>query len=599
MDRLLTHAPVCNLEDLFPDHAAWEAALLSLQEKLRVEEAFVAPANGTDLLAGLQHLDRLQREQGSLSTYIGIQSFVDSRDARLQATAARLREPAALIGRRQAAINTLFVNTEENIWAKWCATASGLHAYDGRYRLLRANRQHTLSAEVEQTLAALDSSLQLPIQIYRRIKAGDLRFDDVYDKNGKAWPFSLSRHEKRFETSPDADLRASAAKVFADGVKPHRHAFAAAYGGEVSRQISLARLRGFDNTMDFLFWQQGIERRFFEAQREVFNTGLAPLMRRFIAVKRRLLDVPQLNYHDLKAYPTQIPGDVSFERARTAIIEASKALGEDYAGVIRRAFDEGWIECGQQANKADSSGCASPFGPHPYVLMTWSGSPRDMFLLAHELGHAVHFHWSAKNQAVWNATPLRYFIEAPSTMNELLLADHLLQDSDPRQRLSTVFELLNSYYHNFVTHYLESEFQVQVYRDADAGRLPGTDALQKIKLDVLRTFWGDSVDIDDNAGLTWLRQQHYYMGLYPYTYAAGQGIASLYQQRLKKDPHAAERWCAALRQGSAVDAASLLQELDLDLRNGDAFRAVLAIIEGHVELFEQLAQPYFTNGENP
>ena len=594
-----TSSPVCNIAHLFPDHVSWEAARLSLLDMLSDEAALFPPANGPDLLLWLQELDRLQREQGRLSTYIGIQSFVDGRDARLQTASGQLRAPAALLGRRQAEVNALLIGTEEDVWKNWSADAPGLAAYASRYQVLRSGRQHALSAEVEQTLAALESSLQLPIQIYRRIKAGDLRFENVEDSGNAIQHFSLPRYEKRFETSPDAHLRASAATVFANGVKPHRHAFAAAYAGEVSRQVNLARLRGFDNTLDFLFWQQGIDRRFFETQRAVLNDGLPQLMHRFIEIKRRLLNVPRLAYHDLKAYPQQIPGDISFEHARHAIIEASKALGEDYAQVIRRAFDEGWIEYGQQPNKADSSGCASPFDPHPYVLMTWSGSPRDMFLLAHELGHAVHFHWSATHQAVLNATPLRYFIEAPSTINELLLADHLLQDVDPRQRLSAVFELLNSYYHNFVTHHLESEFQVRVYSQADAGHLPSADSLEKIKLDVLRTFWGETIEISGDAGLTWLRQQHYYMGLYPYTYAAGQSIASLYQQRLKLDPHAAEHWCSALRQGSAIDAASLLQELDLDLRYEDAFGSVLKIIEGHVEQFEQLARPYFTNGETP
>lgn len=585
--------PVCALEDLFADPQAWEAALRELLAQL-AGVAAEPPAEGVALRLWLQRLDGLQRQQGRLSTYVGIQGFVDGRASEPQRNSARLRESGVAIGQRLAALNALLVVTDEAVWAQWLQAEPALGAYAGRYRSLRAGRHHVLSADVERALAALDASLQLPVQLYRRIKAGDLRFAEVEDAVGERLPFSLSRFDKRFETSPDARLRASAARVFAEGVAAHRHAFAAAYAGEVSRQVSLARLRGFSDTLDLLFWQQGIDRAFFEAQRAVFNEGLAPLMRRFAEVKRRLLGLPKLAFHDLKAYPPQIPGEVSFDFAREAILAAGQALGDDYAAVLRRAFDERWVEHGQQPHKVDNSGCASPFGPHPYVLMTWTGSPRDMFLLAHELGHAVHFHWSAEHQAVLNAAPLRYFIEAPSTLNELLLAAHLLRSDDSTQRLSAVFELLNSYYHNFVTHYLESEFQVRVYHEADAGRLPGAEALERIKTQVLRDFWGDAVDIDDTAGLTWLRQQHYYMGLYPYTYAAGQSIASLYQVRLASEPQAAERWCAALRQGSSIDAATLLQELDLDLRDGAAFREVLGLIDGHVTQLEQLAQPYFS-----
>jgi oligoendopeptidase F len=38
---------------------------------------------------------------------------------------------------------------------------------------------------------------------------------------------------------------------------------------------------------------------------------------------------------------------------------------------------------------------------------------------------------------------------------------------------------------------------------------------------ILQRFWGDTVEIDDGARMTWMRQPHYYMGLYPYTYSVG------------------------------------------------------------------------------
>ncbi|UCJ16693.1 hypothetical protein K5Q02_23460 [Pseudomonas sp. MM211] len=589
---------VCALEDLFHRPADWERARLDLQTRLQLSlESLALPSEGASLLAWLQRLDGLQRELGRLSTYVGVQGFVDTRDTRVQADSTRLRELSAGVARLSVALTSHLAAAHSATWETWERAAPGLAAYRGKAELYRQGRQHYLTADTEQALAALDSSLQLPVQVYRRIKAGDLRFAEVVDQRGRQQRFTLPLFEKRFETSHDAMLRSSAQAVFAEAVKPHQHAFAAAYAGEVGRQVSLARLRGFSSTVDFLFWQQGVPSSYFASQRSVFNTGLAPLMRRFVDVKRRLLGLDRLSFHDLKAYPPQLAGTLTLDEARTAIVAAGHRLGSEYAGVLQRAFDERWIEHGQQPNKADSSGCASPFGPHPYVLMTWTGTPRDLFLLAHELGHAVHFYWSHTHQSALNSAPLRYFIEAPSTLNELLLAQHLLETGDEQQRLLAVFELLNSYYHNFVTHYLESEFQYQVYQTADNGVLPGAEALQRIKLDVLRGFWGDAVDIDADAGLTWLRQQHYYMGLYPYTYAAGQSIASLFLPRLANDPRAAGQWCELLRQGSSQSAQTLLDSLGLNMADPRSFHQVLTIIDHWVELFEQLTQPLLNDKE--
>lgn len=585
-------AVVCALEDLFPGPQAWEDARADLEPRIRSAlQHRVLPTDGPALLAWLQHLDSLQRDLGRLSTYVGVQSFVNTRDTVAQGNASRLRELSAGTGRLLVALTSHLSTVDADTWAQWEQQAPGLQAYRGKAQLYRDSRPHYLAAETEQVLAELDASLQLPVHIYRRIKSGDLRFADVIDQAGQPHTFSLPLFEKRYETSADAVLRASAQRTFAAAVKPHQHAFSAAYAGEVGRQVSLARLRGFPDTLDFLFWLQGVPSTFFNAQRDVFNTQLAPLMRRFVEIKRRLLGLERLAFHDLKAHPTQIPGTYTLAEARTLIVAAGARLGDEYAQVLQRAFDEHWVEHGQQPNKADSSGCASPFGPHPYVLMTWTGTSRDLFLLAHELGHAVHFYWSHTHQSALNATPLRYFIEAPSTFNELLLAEHLLDIGDEPQRLAAVYELLNSYYHNFVTHYLESEFQYGVYQAADSGALPGADALQRIKLDVLRAFWGESVDINQDAGLTWLRQHHYYMGLYPYTYAAGQSIASLFVPRLSSDPHAAALWCDVLRQGSSQSAQALLDRLDLKMDTPDSFKQVIVTLDRWVSLFEQLASP--------
>src|SRR5690625_6156923 len=95
---------------------------------------------------------------------------------------------------------------------------------------------------------------------------------------------------------------------------------------------------------------------------------------------------------------------------------------------------------------------------------------RGAFTLAHELGHAGHFYLANKYQNLANTRVSTYFVEAPSTMNELLLADHLLEKTDDsRMKRWIISQLLGTYYHNFITHLLEAEFQRSVYDLAEEG----------------------------------------------------------------------------------------------------------------------------------
>ena len=97
---------------------------------------------------------------------------------------------------------------------------------------------------------------------------------------------------------------------------------------------------------------------------------------------------------------------------------------------------------------------------------------RNVFTLAHELGHGGHFGLAMQHQRYVNTRPAMPFVEAPSIMNEMLLAQHILgQSSDTRMRRSVIMQVLGTYHHNFVTHLLEAELQRQVYALAEAGRL--------------------------------------------------------------------------------------------------------------------------------
>src|SRR3989304_2374458 len=71
-------------------------------------------------------------------------------------------------------------------------------------------------------------------------------------------------------------------------------------------------------------------------------------------------------------------------------------------------------------------GGASP-GP-PYILMNYRPDVMDsMFTLAHEAGHSMHTHYSARHQHYQYYGYTIFVAEVASTFNEQLLAKHLLE----------------------------------------------------------------------------------------------------------------------------------------------------------------------------
>ena len=193
---------------------------------------------------------------------------------------------------------------------------------------------------------------------------------------------------------------------------------------------------------------------------------------------------------------------------------------------------------------------------------------REVFVLAHELGHAGHFYLAQQNQNIFDTRPSTYFVEAPSTMNEMLMANYLMETMDnPRMKRWVLSSMISrTYYHNFATHLLEAHYQREVYKIIDAGGSVQAATLNKLKKETLEKFWGDTVKINEGAELTWMRQPHYYMGLYPYTYSAGLTIATEVSKRvLNEGKVALDDWKEVLKAGGTKTPVELAQMAGVDI----------------------------------
>jgi len=194
---------------------------------------------------------------------------------------------------------------------------------------------------------------------------------------------------------------------------------------------------------------------------------------------------------------------------------------------------------------------------------------RSVFTIAHELGHAVHMVLSSRNQRLTNTDMSRVFVEAPSTFNELLLARHILGGQCDRQmRRWVLMQMLATYYHNFVRHMLEAELTKRVYELAEKGSPVTAALLSQLKGEILQEYWGGAITVDDGARLTWMRQPHYYMGLYSYTYSAGLVTATVVAENLAGDGRAvAGQWVQVLKAGSTKKPLDLAKMAGVDLED--------------------------------
>jgi oligoendopeptidase F len=459
----------------------------------------------------------------------------------------------------------------------------------------KREKVHVLHPEVERVLAALSGTLVGPYKIYEQAKHADMNFKS-FTVEEKEYPLGYALFENEYEYECDTKVRRAAFKSFSDKLKEYEYTTAAAYQLQVQKEKSMATLRGFDSVIDSLLFPQKVDRDLYNRQIDLIMEKLAPHMRKYAKLLKKIHKLDEMTFADLKiAVDPEYDPNVTIEESKKYIEGALAMLGDDYLEMVKTAYDERWIDFAQNKGKSTGGFCASPYGSHSFILLSWSEKMAEVFTLAHELGHAGHFKLCNENQNIFNVNVSGYFVEAPSTINELLMAKYFLKtNEDKRFRRWVLSSMIgHTYYHNFVTHLLEAAYQREVYKIIDEGGSVQALTLSQIKKEVLEKFWGDDVKIIEGAELTWMRQPHYYMGLYSYTYSAGLTIATEVSKRiLEEGKPAIEDWREVLTAGATKTPVELAKMAGVDITTDkpllDTIDYIGGIIDEIVKLTEEI-----------
>ena len=446
-------------------------------------------------------------------------------------------------------------------------------------------KKHQLEPNVEKALAEFNQVLNAPNSNYSLFKFADMKFNEFEVKgNSYAQSFTLFENEWQYDTR--TDLRRKAFENFYETLSLYENGLANNYKTHVLKDKAYANLKRFPNVTDYLLFNQKVTSDVYHRQIDLTMKHLSGPMRKFAKLLKEIYGLKKMTYADLNLpVDEQYEPLITIEEASNYASNALKVLGKEYQEMVEKAFKERWIDFPQNLGKSTGGFCSSPYQKGSYILLNWNERMSEAFVLAHELGHAGHFYFAGQAQTILNTRTSLYFIEAPSTFNELVMADYLSKEgSDLRFRRWILANLISrTYYHNFVTHLLEAAFQREVYLYVDANKPLNAHVLKSLKLSVLKEFWGEEVEIPDYAGLTWMRQPHYFMGLYPYTYSAGLTVSTLAFNKIKANELTYSDWLEVLKAGGTKTPLELAKMVDIDLSTDKPLLETIKIISDIID----------------
>ena len=516
-------------------------------------------------------------------------SHNQERQGRFATTSAELSSKLSFIDSELAQLSDDLI--EEAIsYARENQTGTACYLQD----VLR-KKPHFLSAETEKVLAQLAPVFATPYQNYNMTKLADMKFDS-FEVKGKTYPLGYSLFEDDYEYEQDIDVRRAAFRAFSNKLRQYENTTAAAYNAQVTTDKLLGTVRGFDSVFDSLLFDQKVTREMYDRQIDLITEKLAPHMQKYARLLQKKHGIEKMTFADLKiALDPEFDPRITIPEAKEYCKKGLAILGEDYVAMIDKAFEERWIDFAKNQGKCTGGFCATPYGKNSYILLSWNDRMSDCLTICHELGHAGHFAHCNSTQSIADTNVSSYLVESPSTMNELLMAHYLLKTSDDKRFRRWVLSSMisHTYYHNFVTHLREAWYQREVYKIIDQGGTVNAETLSALFKKNLELFWGDAVEIDDDAALTWMRQPHYYMGLYSYTYSAGLTLATQVCKRIEAEGQpAVDDWKKVLDAGSTLDPIGLAKLAGIDLTTDaallDTIEYIGSIIDEICEITEEI-----------
>lgn len=351
------------------------------------------------------------------------------------------------------------------------------------------------------------------------------------------------------------------------------------------------RWRGFDDVADSRHLANRVERDVVDALVEAVRSKFPAISHRYYAMKARWMGMEQLNSWDRNApLPSTPQRLVGWQEARSIVLDAYGAFSPEVASIAARFFDENWIDAPTRDGKAPGA-FSHPTVPsaHPYVMLNYLGKPRDVMVLAHELGHGVHQVLAAQQGALMASTPLT-LAETASVFGEMLTFQSLLKRTDNRaERKMMLAQKAEDMINTVVRQIAFYMFERKVHENRRNGELTA-DQLGAFWLDVQRESLGPNVKLNDGYENFWTYVPHFiHSPFYVYAYAFGDCLVnSLYAVYQNAEDGFQEKYLDMLKAGGSKHHSELLAPFGLDAAAPDFWLGGLGVIEDIIDQLEQL-----------
>lgn len=558
-----------DLTKMFPDKEAWEVALAEITPLIEQVGTYQGTlGEGPEKLR--EYFDLIYSTDEKMNTIYGYAFQTKSQDTRQDVAQDMMSRAQSryvqFIGAMSFADPELLELPEEqlNAYLKAECLAPYRHVLENTIR----GKAHTLSAAEEAVIAAYGEISGAGGDVANMLMDADMTFDSIPNPENpeEQLPVTSSNYIL-LQSNTDRRIREASFRSFYKGFQSLNNTFATTYQTQVKEDALNARLRHYSSSRAMSLAANNIPESVYDSLVETVHKHM-PTMYRYVALRKKLLDVDELHYYDLYAPLTgNLELRYTFDEAKEMLLKAIEPLGADYTSIVKRGLADRWIDVYPNVGKSSGAYSIGSKKDTPFIMMNFTGTLDSVSTLCHEMGHSIHTYLSNENQPAQYSDYALFIAEVASTVNENLLIERLLSENpDKEMKLYLLNQYLESFKATVFRQTMFAEFEKLAHDRIEAGEALSASTLNNMYRDLIAQYFGPELVIDDEVQYEWSRIPHFYRSFYVYQYATGYSSAvALSEAILTEGEPAVKRYLEFLSMGSSVYPMEALAHGGVDL----------------------------------
>ena len=450
-------------------------------------------------------------------------------------------------------------------------------------------KEHILSKEEENILANYGEVFSAPENTFEVLTNAEFKFGNLIDENGKEQELTESNYTIYLKSKKE-EVRKQAFNLMYDKYKEFINTITELYLSNVKKTTVTANLRKYKSSLDMATKNDDSNLKVYETLINTINEKIS-VNHKFIKLKREILKNKEFHMYDLYVNPfEQGKDEITYEEAKEEVINALSIMGDEYVNKLKEAFGNNWIDVYAKPHKKGGAYSMGIYGVHPFVLLNFVNSKRDISTIAHELGHSIHSYYSNSNQNIINADYTIMTAEVASTVNEILLSNYQIEnEKDIEKKKELLYELLEMIRATLFRQSMFAEFEKTIHEKVENGENLSCEDLNKIYYELNKKYFGNDIIVDEKIQYEWARIPHFYSDFYVYKYATGISSAiSIANKIIKNGTPYIEKYINMLKQGRSKKSIDLLKMVDVDLETKEVYEDAINFYNEKIKELEEL-----------